>query len=142
MISEFLIPALRNEFSGWEIDFSPEAPVVAAFPESQKAMGRVLIYDDGDEATISIEHITHGHFGNYDESLATSEKEKVIVEDVIEFLKALFADRVLLFKGKSIRFGGWYRLDLNDAPIELSQGRDYYLWSKPYPNYPDKEKII
>lgn len=131
MISEYLVPELQYEFSGWEIDFSPEAPAIAAFPEYQKTLGRVLLYDDGDEVTIFIEHITHGHFSNYDESLTKAEKEKAIAKDVVMFLKALFSDKVLLFKSRGNGFDGWYRLDLSDDPLELSQNRYYYFWSKP-----------
>jgi hypothetical protein len=133
MIRDQLIPALRSEFAGWEIDFSPEAPALAAFPASQQAVGRVLIYDDGDEATVAIENITHGHFNFYDESLREEEREKIIVEDVVRFLKALFSDRVLLYASGNRGFGGWTRLDLSDGTPQLSPSLSYFLWSKPYP---------
>lgn len=132
MIRAHLIPALKAEFSGWEIDFAPEPPAIAAFPASQAAVGRVVIYDDGDEATVAIENITHGHFNPYDEGLSEEEREKVIVEDVIDFLKALFADRVLLSASANRGFGGWSRLDLREGPVQLSPSLSYYLWSKPY----------
>lgn len=132
MIRDHLIPALKSEFAGWEIDFSPEAPAIAAFPASQEAVGRVLIYDDGDEATVVIENITHGHFNPYDESLKDEEREKIVVEDVIEFLKALFSDRVLLHTSANHGVGGWTRLDLCEGPAQLSQSLRYFLWSKPY----------
>jgi len=89
MIRDYLVPALKREFAGWEIDFSPEAPAIAAFPASQEAVGRVLVYDDGDEATVCIENITHSHFNPYDENLKEEEREKIIVEDVLEFLKCI-----------------------------------------------------
>ena len=132
MIRDHLIPALKSEFAGWEIDFSPEAPAIAAFPASQEAVGRVLIYGDGDEATVAIENITHGHFNPYDESLKDEEREKIVVEDVIEFLKALFSDRVLLHTSANHGVGGWTRLDLCEGPAQLSPSLRYFLWSKPY----------
>jgi hypothetical protein len=132
MIRDLLIPALKREFSDRQIDFSPEAPAIAAFPASQQAVGRVVIYDDGDEATLCVENISHGHFNPYDQSLTDEEREKVIVEDVIEFLKALFSDRVLLHTSADHRIGGWTRLDLAEEPIRLSPSESYFLWSKPY----------
>ena len=132
MIRDHLIPALKSEFVGWEIDFSPEAPAIAAFPASQEAVGRVLIYDDGDEVTVSIENITHGHFNPYDTNLKEEETETIVVEEVIEFLKALFTDRVLLHTSANHGVGGWTRLDLSDGPVQLSRSLRYFLWSKPY----------
>jgi len=132
MIRDYLVPALKREFAGWEIDFSPEAPAIAAFPASQEAVGRVLVYDDGDEATVCIENITHSHFNPYDENLKEEEREKIIVEDVLEFLKALFADRVLLHTSADHGVGGWTRLDSSEGPAQLSPSLRYFLWSKPY----------
>jgi hypothetical protein len=132
MIRDRLIPELKREFAGWEIDLSPQPPAIAAFPASQKAVGRVLIYDDGDEATVVIENVTHGHFNPYDEGLSDGEREKIIVEDVVAFLKALFSDQILLHCSGTRGFGGWTRLDLVDEPIQLSPKLSYYLWSKPY----------
>lgn len=132
MIRDRLIPALKAQFPEWEIDFSPEAPAIAAFPALQPAVGRVLIYDDGDEATVAIEHITHGHFSPHDAGLSDDEREKIIVEDVIGFLRALFADRVLLSVSANRGFGGWSRLDLCKGPVHLSPSLSYFLWSRPY----------
>jgi len=132
MIRDYLVPALKREFAGWEIDFTPEAPAIAAFPASQEVVGRVLVYDDGDEATVCIENITHGHFKPYDENLKEEERDKIIVEDVLEFLKALFADRVLLHTSADHGVGGWTRLDSSEGPAQLSPSLRYFLWSKPY----------
>lgn len=132
MISDYLIPALRAEFAGREIKFDVPPQPVATFPASQEAVGRVLIHDDGDEVTVYIENITHGHFDVYDAALRDEEKGKKIAENVINFLKALFSDQVLLFTGPNNRYGGWTRLDLKDGPVELSPSLRYFLWSRPY----------
>lgn len=132
MISDLLVPALKREFAGWEIDYSPEAPAVVAFPASQEGVGRVLIYDDGAEATVLIENISHGHFRSFDEGVTKEEREKEIVEDVVEFLKALFSDRVLLHTSTDRRIGGWTRMDYPEGPAALSPTLRYFLWSKPF----------
>jgi hypothetical protein len=69
MIRDCLIPPLKREFPGWEIVFDNPPRPIGTFPATQAAVGKVLVYDDGDEATLLIENITHGHFNPYDESL-------------------------------------------------------------------------
>jgi hypothetical protein len=132
MIIDSLIPALKREFAGWEIAFDVSPQPIATFPAAQPAVGRVLVYDDGDEATVLIEKVTHGHFNPYDQKLSETQRAEMVTEDVIDFLKALFSDRVLLHSSADNRTGGWTRLDLKDGPVELSPSLRYFLWSRPY----------
>jgi hypothetical protein len=132
MISEYLLPALKTEFAGWEITFDVPPRPVATFPARQEAVGKVSIYDDGEEVTVDIEKITHGHFSQHDATLPNDEKAKMITKDVIEFLKALFSDRVVLFSAADNRYGGWTRLDLEGSPVGLSPSDRSFLWSRPY----------
>jgi hypothetical protein len=132
MIHDRLIPALKREFAGREIAFDTPPQPIAIFPAAQPAVGRVMVYDDGDEATVLIENITHGHFNAYDEKLSEARRAEIITEDVIAFLRALFSDRVLLFTSPDNHVGGWTRLDLKDGPVELSLSYRYFLWSRPY----------
>src|SRR5258707_9614723 len=115
MIRDRLIPAFKREFASWEIVFDSPPQPIATFPAAQAAVGRVLIYDDGDEATVLIENITHGHFNPYDEKLSDAQRDEIVTEDVINFLKALFSDRVLLHSSADNRTGGWTRLDLKEG---------------------------
>ena len=132
MIRDSLIPALKREFAGWEIAFDAPPQPIATFPAAQAAVGRVLVYDDGDEATVLIEKVTHGHFNPYDQKLSETQRDEMVTEDVVDFLKALFSDRVLLHSSADNRTGGWTRLDLKDGPVELSSSLRYFLWSRPY----------
>lgn len=132
MIRERLIPELKREFAGWEIEFAAPPQPIATFPAAQPAVGRVLIYDDGDEVTVLIENVTHSHFNPYDESLSEAERDKMVTEDVVDFLKALFSDQVLLHSSPDNRSGGWTRLDIEGGPVELSKSFRYFLWSRPY----------
>lgn len=136
MIRDYLIPALKAEFSGWEISFDNPPQPVATFPACQDSVGKVTIYDEDDEVMVDIEKITHGHFHCYDEEVTEQDKkEKIIVQNVIDFLKALFSDRVLLFTNPNNRVGGYARLDIGDGPMELSPSYRYFLWSKPYTSW-------
>ncbi len=132
MIRNRLIPEIEKEFAGWEMSITPEENPIVRFAGFQKEVVAVVVYDDGDEATICIEGITHGHFNAYDDSLKEAERDRTVTEDVIRFLKALFSDRVLLHVSEDKRSGGWTRLDLLDSPARLSREHRYYLWSKPY----------
>lgn len=132
MINEYLIPALKTEFVGWEITFDVPPQPVATFPARQEAVGRVSIYDEGEEVTVEIEKITHGHFSQHDATLPDDEKAKRITKDVIDFLRALFSDRVVLFTAADKRYGGWKRLDLKEGPAGLSPSDRSFLWSRPY----------
>ncbi len=132
MIRDCLIPAMKREFSGWEVAFDVPPQPIAAFAAAQPSVGRVLVYDDGDEATVLIENVTHGHFNSYDEKLSDAQRDEMVTEDVIDFLKALFSDRVLLHCSPDKHGDGWTRLDLKVGPIELSPSFQYFLWSRPY----------
>src|SRR4051812_47651596 len=127
MIRDRLIPVLQREFTGWEIAFDAPPQPIATFPAAQPTVGRVLVYDDGDEATVLIENVTHAHFNPHDENLSEAQRDEVVTEDVVDFLKALFSDRVLLHSSPDNRRGGWTRLDLKDGPVELSPSFRYFL---------------
>lgn len=132
MLSDHLISEIRKSFSGWEMQVDPEKNPIVSFPAAQKEVGAVLIHNDGDEATVFVEKISHGHFNCYNETRSQEEREMIIAEDVVGFLRALFSDRVLLFTSPDNRIGGWSRLDHGDGPVQLGANRKYYLWSKPY----------
>jgi hypothetical protein len=132
MIRDRLIPALKSQFAGWEILFDAPPQPIAIFPSLQQAVGRVLVYDDGEEATVLIENITHGHFSPYLENLPESQRDETVTEDVVDFLEALFSDRIPLHCSADKHQGGWVRLDLKDGPVELSPDFQYFLWSRPY----------
>jgi hypothetical protein len=83
---------------------------IAVFPALDPEIGSVTIWDDGDEATVIIGKITHGHFNPYDESLSESERVRRVTEEVVGFLADLFSDRVLLWTEPSGRSGGWKML--------------------------------
>lgn len=132
MLRDYLIPALKREFPEWEIIFDHPPQPIATFPARQETVGRVMVYDHGDEATVLAEHISHAHFNPYDETLKEADRNEWITQTVINFLKALFSDRVLLHVRLDGRGGGWEEFDPHQAPVQLSASSRYYLWSGPY----------
>ena len=132
MIRDSLIPALKKEFPDQQVTFGEPPQPIAIFSAAHESVGKVIIYDDGDEATILIEKITHGHFNPYNPSLSEKERDALVTENVVEFLKALFSDQVLLHTTADNHIGGWTRLDLENGPVELSPSFQYFLWTRPY----------
>ena len=91
----------------------------------------LTIYDDGDEATVDFSEITHGHFNPYNESLSDEERWGSITESVVGFLRAVFADRVLLYRTPDRAMGGWKCLDVSSESPQRHHGCEYFLWSGP-----------
>lgn len=101
---------------------------VAVFPAAHPAVGPVIVSDDGDEATVMIGTITHGHFNEFD--LPIEEAAPVVATTVADFLEQLFAGRVLLWTGRTGLTGGWQGLADDEAP-QARRGRATFVWQGP-----------
>ena len=86
----------------------------------------MAVYDDRCELTVALDDLTHGHFS--DDSAPQAAREQRIVDAVVEFLDALFADRVVVW-GQHNTGGGWYRSDLRGAGARPSVPE--FVWSGP-----------
>lgn len=126
MIADTLVPMLRERFPerGLRVETHPRLRFI--FPAAHQDVGDILIYDDGDEITLHAGVFTHGHFSNYD-AITDEQKAQLISEDVVNFLTAVFADRVV-FWGSRKGGGGWRRLDIGS---EESPRESEYVWSGP-----------
>jgi len=134
MITDTLLPELRTRFADRRLHSGTAPNEVAIFPAAHPDVGAVTIWDDGDEATVGIGEITHGHFNPYDNSLSPEQIARRVTEEVIEFLEDLFADRVLLWKSPDGRSGGW-RVLTSKTNDSLKEGSNLtYLWSGPVRN--------
>jgi hypothetical protein len=133
MIRGVLLPRLEEAFPGAFTRKDGSDELIAVFPAAHEEVGEVSVWDDGWEATVSIGTITHLHFNPYDPSLSEVEVAKVVSDEVIDFLRALFADEVLLWKSSDGRSGGSRMLSaqgLTDTPGACDRR---YLWSGPLP---------
>lgn len=130
-IREVLVPALEAAFpnSGMRVAASPGP--VAVFPAACAEVGEVQIYDDGDEATVVIENVTHHHSNPYDSNMSPRERAESVTQEVVEFLRALFDDRVFLWalqQGKG--GGGWTQPYEGVIPDDVPEDADMFLWSR------------
>jgi hypothetical protein len=67
-------------------------------------------------------------------SLADTSEEEATTElanDVINFLNALFDDKVILWVSPGGWAGGWQHQHTATEPSVFEQGAQYYLWSGP-----------
>ena len=135
MIRDRLIPAVTGAFPDKPFLFSSPPDPIIRLPSGHSEIGDLAIYDDGEEATVCITEITHGHFNPYDPSLSQDQVDHwdhFAIETVVAFLRSLFSDHVLLYRTPTRSMGGWYVFE--DAPNEdiFVQGREYFVWSGPY----------
>lgn len=101
---------------------------IAVFPAAHPEVGSVVVSDDGDEVSVTIGSITHGHFNAFDYPLAQA--APIIATAVADFLEALFADRVLLWSSRSGSSGGWRELGDDEKPSPR-RGAYTFVWRGP-----------
>jgi hypothetical protein len=131
MIRDILLPALEANFPnrGFHRDDSPN--VIGVFPAAHSEVGDVVIWDDGDEATVLIGEITHAHFNPYDETLSEQEVAQRVTSEVVEFLSDLFGDRLLLWRSRHGGSGGCFLISEDNPYVRLRGDELTYLWSGP-----------
>ena len=95
----------RVLLDGRDVTGEPPEPC-AVFPGLHPGIRRVAVYDDRVELTVAVDDLTHGHFS--DDSAPKAVGEQRTVEAVVEFMDALFDDRVVVW-GQHGAGGGWYR---------------------------------
>ena len=131
MLQDVLSAAIKQRFP--EIEFTSHSPHGAAIViwAKHSEVGDISIWDDGDEATVELGGITHGHVADYTPHTSEDQAFRLISEAVILFLERLFADRVLFWKTAS-GGGGWRVLQDQEFPqVRSDPGTQYYLWSGP-----------
>ena len=128
MLSSKLLPVLRERFPNRGLVEAKAPGPCATFPGIHPGIQGVSIYDDGDELTVVVEDLTHGHFAEYDDNLLAEERERRIVDAVVEFLNDLFADQVVVW-GKANVGGGWHRV--GESTWGVPSGIKEYVWSGP-----------
>lgn len=125
-LSQRLIPILRERFPDRGLVTGEPPDPCAVFPGVHPGIRRVAVYDDRVELTVAVDDLTHGHFS--DDSAPRAVGEQRTVEAVVEFLDALFDDRVVVW-GQHGTGGGWYRPDLGGSGGQ--SGVPEFVWSGP-----------
>ena len=134
MIRDKLIPILQQKYSdeGMQTGSGSHPDPMAVFPAKHPSVGELKIWDDGDEATVSIGDLTHGHFNLSDPDLTQDQIDEGVTSEVLEFLEDLFADKYLIWKSRADASGGWQHFDCMDRPLSRRSDTDYFVWSGPF----------
>jgi hypothetical protein len=130
-IREVLLPALQQQFPDRVIRTGAPPDPVAVFPAAHPEVGDCIIWDDGNEATVGVGEITHGHFNPYDESRSPDAIAVWVTQAVVAFLVDLLADRVLLWSASNGRTGGWTYAEEGAADLALPVDAQLFVWSGP-----------
>lgn len=128
MLAEKLLPILKERFPDRSLVVGKPPDPCATFPGQHPGIRRVAIYDDGDELTVAIDDLTHGHFSSLDSLEPQREADQSTVDSVVQFLDDLFADRIAVWGQPGVG-GGWFHLDPALELGELKQSA--VLWSGP-----------
>jgi hypothetical protein len=126
-ISEKLIPRLLARFSDSGLRVHEGTQPAASFPAAHPEVGDLCIDDDGDELTITVGELTHGHFTPKDYRLPSQEKQEDLIERVMEFLDKVFADQIEFWSAG--RAGGWHAR--GEEPLGQWPNRRRFVWSGP-----------
>jgi hypothetical protein len=130
-ISELLIPALQSKFPNekWTFGASPDS--IAFLPALCEEVGDLHITDDGDEAGIFIQHVTHCHINPYEEVDSDEQRAHWIVKEVVGFVDDLLADRILLWAvAKGRRMGGLIWGFDGTIPHDIRKEAYVFVWSR------------
>jgi hypothetical protein len=96
-------------------------------PPIHEGFGNLEIEDDIDELIVFVGNFTHWHAGCYDERLSEEEKAIEIAEAVMDFLRDVVNDQIVLWRSPE-GGGGFDRLESLQRPFNPHQK---WLWSGP-----------
>jgi hypothetical protein len=129
-LSEETRKAVQLTFPNVRISYGESPDPIITFHAIHPDFGSIEVVDDGFELTVYCGNFTHIHLGNYDKGSSREERDKRIVADLVEFLAAVFSDR-MEFWG-SHRGGGGCRLRETQSSLpELVSGGGIFTWSGP-----------
>ena len=124
-----MLPALRARFPNRAFVLGRAPTEIATFPAAHPGFGDLVIHDDAHEATIVLGTLMHTHIGSHYSTRTPEERDRAVVEDVLEFLNDLFEDRIVVWcvPGKS---GGYYYIGRKSARVP--QTATMFVWSGPH----------
>ena len=135
MIRDALVPVLRKRFPRIGFVFQENGEPFAKAPSPCETLGGLEIYDDGDEATVSLPQFTHSHFSP-NRRMPEIERDAWISASVVSYLDALFGDRLLLFRSPVSMQGGSQhyqeQIDVSE-PVPGMEAYECFVWSGPVP---------
>lgn len=126
---------LETRFPDLSIPNSGQPNLVATFAAKNARVGPATVWDNDTDAMIVVGEITHLHFDSSDGDPTIVNTEERIADSVIDWLSALFADEVLLWRSPNRHGTGGHQRFEADAEFSLMGPEDEtFRWSGPVPN--------
>jgi hypothetical protein len=130
VIKQALLNALASTFPRLQYQVGDSPNPIVVIKAIHPSIGDLVIWDEGDEALLSIEGVTHGHLASYDDG-TPEERTIATVKIVVEFLKDLFDDRVVLWRSFGGAVGGWKVYESRAAIPKRGLAAERFVWSGP-----------
>jgi hypothetical protein len=120
---------LKASFPELPFAFTDQGRLIASLPMPNRE-GDLLLYDDGDEITVFLGDITHCHFSQEYLGDGQYSPETEACEELLDYLKDLFADRVIFYHRRNRTGDGSTQLPTIDRANELQAECKCFLWSR------------
>jgi hypothetical protein len=127
-LSEKLIPRLQARFPNRGLRLHEGKRPFASFPAAHPEVGDLRIDDDGNELTISVGGLTHGHFSATNDQPLSHEEEARIIDRSMQFLDEVFNDEIEFWVADK-KIGGWH--PRGAEPIVPRPNMRRFVWSGP-----------
>ena len=130
---EMVLDAIKRQFPDVVFEVLEGAQPFARLAAPYGGIGDLELHDDGNEVTIDFRHISHTHLNPY-RKMPREALANWLAESVVEFLKALFEDRILLYTAVDGLQGGQQISEVpfsRSEPVAGMDGFNCYLWSGP-----------
>jgi hypothetical protein len=128
-LSEKLIARLSARFPNRGLRLHQGKHPVASFPAAHTEVGDLRIDDDGNELTIFVGQLTHGHFSPTTYRAPSQQNDEELIERVIAFLDEVFNDQIEFWAAG--RMGGWH--PRGQEPSVQRPNMRRFVWSGPVP---------
>jgi hypothetical protein len=130
MLLETIARKLKSEFPSLHFAVDEEKYLVV-IPPIHKEYGNIEIEDDGDEFIVMVGKFTHWHAGCYREDFSERERAEAISDDVIDFLREIFDDKIVTW-GSHNGGGGFMSRDALQSDGSELEKHQKWFWSGPF----------
>lgn len=128
MLAQHLVPLLQEQF-GFEAFTIGHNPLIT-FPATCLEVGDLRIFEVGAEGRIEVGDLTHGHFYSFGSYPTPEEAAQELAENILDFVREVFANRVVFWRTKGGNTGGWFIIEDSEEVVSpVQQPTEMFFWS-------------